>query len=74
MPLNNPAPNFGLLTSWDMRSLSGENAFTRGSPATTVSLPTYSAGEGVYDDVVLLECWDTFHKDYRVLEWTKEKA
>ena len=27
-----------------------------------------------YDDVVLLECWDTFHKDYRVLEWTKEKA
>ena len=24
-----------------------------------------------YDDVVL-ECWDTFHEDYRVLEWTKE--
>lgn len=51
MPLNNPAPNFGLLTSWDVRSLSGVNVFTRGS--TTVSLPTYSAGQGVYDDVVL---------------------
>lgn len=53
MPLNNPAPNFGLLTAFDMRGLSGATAFTRGSPATLISLPTYADGEGVYDDAVL---------------------
>jgi hypothetical protein len=51
MPLNNPAPNFGLLTSWDMRGLTGVSPFSRGG--TLITLPSYSAGEGVYDDVVL---------------------
>mgnify|MGYP007012439394 CR=1 FL=1 len=51
MPLNNPAPNFGLLTSWDVRGYSGTQLFTR-SGGGAVSLPTYSAGEGVYDDVL----------------------
>ena len=50
MPLNNPSPSFALLTAWDMRGLSGNAIFTRGS--TTVSLPTYSTGEGVYEDVL----------------------
>ena len=50
MPLNNPAPQFALLSAWDMRGLSGDAIFTRGS--TTVSLPTYSTGEGVYEDVL----------------------
>ena len=50
MPLNNPAPNFGLLTSWDMRGYTGSTAFSRG--ATNISLPSYSAGEGIYDDVI----------------------
>jgi len=50
MPLNNPAPNFGLLTAWDMRGLSGQIVFSRG--ATNISLPSFSAGEGVYEDVL----------------------
>ena len=52
MPLNNPAPQFALLTAFDVRGLSGATIFTRGSPATTVALPTYSAGQGVYEDAL----------------------
>ena len=29
MPLNNPAPNFALLTAYDLRDFSGEQIFTR---------------------------------------------
>jgi len=50
MPLNNPAPNFALLTAWDMRSLSGLTLYTRNS--NNIVMPTFSAGEGVYDDVL----------------------
>jgi len=51
MPLNNPAPQFALLSAWDMRGLSGEELFTR-SGGGAVSMPTFSAGEGVYEDVL----------------------
>ena len=51
MPLNNPAPQFGLLTSWDMRSLSGDELFTR-SGGSAVNMPTFSSGEGIYEDAV----------------------
>lgn len=51
MPLNNPAPQFALLSAWDMRSLSGDQLFTR-SGGGAVSMPTFSAGEGVYEDVL----------------------
>jgi hypothetical protein len=51
MPLNNPAPQFGLLTSWDMRSLSGDELFTR-SGGSAVNMPTFSSGEGIYEDTI----------------------
>lgn len=51
MPLNNPAPQFALLSAWDMRSLSGDQLFTR-SGGGAVSMPTFSTGEGVYEDVL----------------------
>ena len=51
MPLNNPAPNFGLLTAYDMRTYSGVTVFTRGS--TSVTMPTFASGAGVYDDAIL---------------------
>lgn len=50
MPLNNPSPNFALLSSFNARTWSGVNVFDRGS--TNVSLPTYSTGEGIYEDVI----------------------
>lgn len=50
MPLNNPAPQFGLLSAWDMRGLSGDTAFIRG--VTSISLPTYASGQGIYEDVL----------------------
>ena len=52
MPLNNPAPQFGLLTAQDVRDLSATKIFTRGS--TAVNMPTFSAGEGVYEDALFL--------------------
>lgn len=51
MPLNNPAPQFGLLTSWDMRSLSSNQLFTR-SGGSAVNMPTFSSGQGVYEDAL----------------------
>jgi hypothetical protein len=52
MPLNNPAPQFGLLTEYDLRDLSGVKLFTRG--ASPITFPTFSAGEGVYEDALFL--------------------
>ena len=52
MPLNNPAPQFGLLTAQDVRDLSATKIFTRGS--TAVNMPTFATGEGVYEDAVFL--------------------
>ena len=51
MPLNNPAPQFALLSAFDLRGLSGQHIFTRGS--TAVSLPTYSSSD-IYEDVLIL--------------------
>jgi len=51
MPLNNPAPNFGLLTSFDMTGQSGTTVFTR-SGGSAVALPTYASGQGVYEDAL----------------------
>ena len=52
MPLNNPAPRFGLLTAYDVRNLSATKIFTRGS--TAVNLPTFTTGQGVYEDAIHL--------------------
>ena len=52
MPLNNPAPRFGLLTAYDVRDLSATKIFTRGS--TAVSMPTFTTGQGVYEDAIHL--------------------
>ena len=49
MPLNNPAPQFALLSAFDLRGLSGQHIFTRGS--TAVSLPTYASSD-IYEDVL----------------------
>jgi len=51
MPLNNPAPQFGLLTEYDMRAYSGVEVFDR-SGGSAVSLPTFASGEGVYEDAL----------------------
>ena len=49
MPLNNPAPQFALLSAFDLRGLSGAEAFTRSS--TAVNLPTYASTD-IYEDVL----------------------
>ena len=51
MPLNNPAPQFGLLASWDMRNLSAVELFTR-SGGSAVDMPTFAQGQGIYEDVL----------------------
>ena len=50
MPLNNPAPNFALLTSLDLRGQSGATVFSR-SGGSSVVLPTYSSLD-VYEDTL----------------------
>lgn len=50
MPLNNPAPNFALLASFDMRGQSEQTVFTRNGNA--VALPTYASDSGVFEDVL----------------------
>lgn len=50
MPLNNPAPNFALLASFDMRGQSAQTVFTRNS--NPVNLPTYASDSGVFEDVL----------------------
>ena len=51
MPLNNPAPNFALLTSFDLSGQSGTTVFTR-SGGYDVDLPTFASGQGYYEDVL----------------------
>ena len=51
MPLNNPAPNFALLTAYDLRDFSGVQIFTR-SGGAAVSMPTFTADQGVYEDAL----------------------
>jgi len=48
MPLNNPSPNFALLSSFNARSWSGVNVFDRG--LNNISLPSFEIGEGIYED------------------------
>ena len=50
MPLNNPAPNFALLTSFDMRGQASQTVFTRNGNA--VALPAYASDEGHFEDVI----------------------
>jgi len=51
MPLNNPAPDFALLTAYDLRDFSAEQIFTR-SGGAAVSMPTFTTGQGVYEDAL----------------------
>ena len=53
MPLNNPSPQFGLLTAYDLRDYSGLEIFSR-SGGSAVSMPTFTAGQGVYEDALFL--------------------
>jgi hypothetical protein len=48
MPLNNPSPNFALLSSFNARTWSGVNVYDRGS--NNITLPTFAIGEGIYED------------------------
>ena len=50
MPLNNPSPNFALLSGFNARTWSNVNVFDRGS--NNVTLPTFTTGQGLYDDVI----------------------
>ena len=50
MPLNNPSPNFALLSAFNARTWSGVNVFDRGS--NNISLPTFGLGEGIYEDAI----------------------
>ena len=50
MPLNNPSPNFALLSAFNARTWSGVNVFNRSS--NNVTLPTFGTGEGIYDDAI----------------------
>ena len=51
MPLNNPAPQFALLTEYDLRDQSGLEIFTR-SGGHAVNMPTFTKGQGVYEDLI----------------------
>lgn len=54
MPLNNPAPQFGLLTEYDMRAYSGVEVFDR-SGGSAVSLEAYNSagvGHGIFEDLI----------------------
>ena len=44
MPINNPAPDFALLSGFNARSWSGVNVFDRGSD--NISLPSYDSSSG----------------------------
>ena len=50
MPLNNPSPNFALLSAFNARTWSNVNVFDRGS--NNVTLPTFATGEGIFDDAI----------------------
>lgn len=50
MPYNIISPNFGLLSSFDATQWSNTLLFRRG--VDTVSLPTFSTNQGVYDDII----------------------
>ena len=54
MPLNNPAPQFALLTEYDMRAYAGVEVFDR-SGGSAVSLEAYgtgSIGDGIFEDLM----------------------
>ncbi|MGA1718195.1 MAG: hypothetical protein ACO38Q_05300 [Aquiluna sp.] len=53
MPLNNPAPQFGLLTAYDMRDYSGVKMFTR-SGGAAVNMITFASGDGIFEDLIFL--------------------
>lgn len=69
MPLNNPAPNFGLLTSFDLNSQSESEVFTR-SGGSSVDLPDFASGEGYYEDALFFlngrGSDDSFKADYQL--------
>lgn len=50
MPLNNPSPNFALLSSFDARSWDNTQVFNRNG--TGVTLPNFTTGEGIYEDAI----------------------
>lgn len=50
MPHNDTAPTIGLLTAFDARSWAGDTVATHGG--TNITLPSYAAGSGVYEDAL----------------------
>ena len=52
MPLNNPAPQFALLTEYDMRAYAGVEVFSRSAAVTLQNYGTSPAGDGIYEDLV----------------------
>jgi len=52
MPLNDPSPNFALLTALDLRELSNTTLFTR-SGGSDVDMPTFATNDaGIYEDTL----------------------
>ena len=50
MPLNDPSPNFALITSFDARQWSGVTVFEQ--LGNSITVPTFAAGAGVYEDAL----------------------
>ena len=50
MPIYDPSPNFALIAAFDARQWSGANLFSH--LGNTVTMPTFAAGEGVYEDAL----------------------
>ena len=50
MPIYDPSPNFALIAAFDARQWSGADLFSQ--LGETVTMPTFAAGEGVYEDAL----------------------
>jgi hypothetical protein len=62
MPFENTAPQFGLLSAFDARALSGVELFSR-SGGSAVSMPTFTQGQGVYEDLLFFLNARVSHQD-----------
>lgn len=62
MPFLNTAPQFGLLSAFDARPFDGVELFSR-SGGSAVSMPTFSQGQGVYEDLLFFLNARISHQD-----------
>ena len=62
MPFENTAPQFGLLSAFDVRAYSGVELFSR-SGGSAVSMQTFAQGQGVYEDLLFFLNARASHQD-----------